>query len=277
MLSKKSLTVLGSNITYLDEGVRENPAVLLIHGFPESSLLWKDIIPAIISSGYRAIAPDLPGFGGSDRFINTPHTWDNYVNFITSFLESLQIESIHLVVHDWGGLIGLRWARMNPERILSLVVTDTVYCSAYEWHNMAQRLQDPDHGEMAIEKMAEKTTWFSRMKQMMPTIAPEVLNDFYRIYETIESRKVALELYRSGDLRSLINHRGDLKRIKKPATIIWGDKDPFVSKEFAYKLQQEELPHASVHIVDDAGHFIHIEAADVVSQIVKDHLAAIKN
>ncbi|WP_369405543.1 alpha/beta fold hydrolase [Aneurinibacillus tyrosinisolvens] len=103
--------------------------MLLIHGFPESSLLWKDIVPSIVSSGYRAIAPDLPGFGGSDRFLNHPHTWENYINFVTSFLEGLQVGKTHLVLHDWGGLIGLRWSRMNPEKVLSLVVTDTVYCA----------------------------------------------------------------------------------------------------------------------------------------------------
>jgi haloalkane dehalogenase len=86
------------------------------------------------------------------------------VNFVTSFLERLQVEKVHLLLHDWGGLIGLEWARLNPEMVLSLVVTDTVYCADYEWNGMAQKLQDVEHGEFAIEKMADKTTWSQTMK-----------------------------------------------------------------------------------------------------------------
>jgi haloalkane dehalogenase len=198
------------------------------------------------------------------------------VNFVTSFLERLQVEKVHLLLHDWGGLIGLEWARLNPEMVLSLVVTDTVYCADYEWNGMAQKLQDVEHGEFAIEKMDDKTTWSQTMKQLIPRIKPEVLKDFYRIYETDESRKVALELYQSGDLTRLTNHKGELRRLNKPATIIWGEKDPFVSKEYAYKLHNEELPNASVNIVPGAGHFIHIESADAVSQIVKDHFDRLK-
>ncbi|MGX6443493.1 alpha/beta fold hydrolase [Neobacillus sp. K501] len=106
---KKNITVNNLNISYMEQGSEAAPPVLLIHGVPESSMLWKHIMPEIASLGFRAIAPDLPGFGQSERFPNES-SWENYVSFIEDFMAALELDKIHLIVHDWGGMIGLRWA-----------------------------------------------------------------------------------------------------------------------------------------------------------------------
>ncbi|MDE5414499.1 alpha/beta fold hydrolase [Alkalihalobacterium chitinilyticum] len=267
---KKQIKIKGQNVAYLDFGHTDDPVVLLIHGVPESSMLWKDIIPAIVSEGYRTIAPDLPGFGQSERF-NETSSWERYEQFVTDFLNELQLEQVHIVLHDWGGLIGLRWASSNTERVNSLIITDTTFTPDYTWHKAAQIWQTPGKGEELIKQMSNKGLWFAGMKKEVPGVGEDVLEDFFQIFSSDNTRSAILELYRSGDMKKVIPYQGKLKQINKPVTIIWGEKDPYVSTDYAYKLRDQEFPHAKVHIIPDAGHFIHIEVPEATQTFVKEH------
>jgi pimeloyl-ACP methyl ester carboxylesterase len=273
MLKKKTVTVNNLNISYLDEGSKDAPPVLLLHGVPESSLLWKHVLPEVASMGFRALAPDLPGFGQSDRF---PYesTWGNYLSFIDDFLEALELEKVHLVVHDWGGLIGLRWACDYPEKVESLIISDTSLIPGYTWHPLAQKWRTPGLGESVVEAMANKKAWMENMKQEIPSVEQAILEDFFAIFERAETRNVILELYRSAN-RQLIEPYQKLSEIKKPVSILWGENDPYISTEFAYKTRDFQFPHAQIGIIPDTGHFIHVEAPERVIPFVKGHFESI--
>lgn len=270
MLTKKIMMSHNKRVSYFDQGDKSRPAVLLLHGFPESSMMWKDVIPAIESCGFRAIAPDLPGFGESEIFEKTA-TWENYIEFVSDFLNELNIEKVHLVLHDWGVLIGLRWACEYTDKVLSLIISDGPFTSEFEWPGFAKTWRTAGEGEESIAQVT-KENFAARMKLLMPGVTEEVLNDFYMSYE---NKRVPLELYRSGDLEKLKPYQGKLKHITVPATIIWGENDPFISKEFAYKLRDEEIPHAQVYILLNTGHFIYVEDPERTVHIVKEHLSRI--
>ena len=85
---------------------------LCLHGFPETSYMWRDVLEALADSGRRALAPDLPGFGNSPP--DPPGTWERQTKAVERFRNEVGLERIALVVHDWGGLIGLRWACEHP-------------------------------------------------------------------------------------------------------------------------------------------------------------------
>ncbi|OUM88218.1 MAG: hypothetical protein BAA01_08605 [Bacillus thermozeamaize] len=272
-MEKRRMYLKNKAVAYIDQGENSSEPVLLLHGVPESSLLWKEIIPVIVSSGFRAIAPDLPGFGQSERF-DEPCTWERYLQFVTEFTESLKIGKFHLVVHDWGGLIGLKWACEHPERILSLIVSDSTLSPEYRWHPIARKWRKPGEGEEVMEKYADRERWMAAMKREIPSADEEILNDFYRVLQTHQNRQVILDLYRSANHKLVENHE-KLSQLKVPVTILWGENDPYIHSDFAYKLREYSFHHAEVHVIPDAGHFIHVEVPEKVKALVAKHFASL--
>jgi haloalkane dehalogenase len=106
------------------EGGRD--PLLCLHGFPESSHMWRAVLAAVADSGRRALAPDLPG--------DPPGTWERQVEAVERFRSALGLERVALAVHDWGGLIGLRWACDHPGATSALVVSNTGFFPDGRWH-----------------------------------------------------------------------------------------------------------------------------------------------
>ena len=114
----------GLRLAHLDEG--EGPPVVFFHGEPTWSFLWRKVIPPVRDAGFRCIAPDLPGFGRSDKPIELDwYSYDRHVASVAPLLEELDVRDGTVVVHDWGGPIGLRLAVEHPDRIARIVILDT--------------------------------------------------------------------------------------------------------------------------------------------------------
>src|SRR6185437_3022963 len=112
----------GLRIHYVDEGPHAAPPVLLLHGEPTWSYLYRTMIPIIASAGYRAIAPDLVGFGRSDKpTAREDYTYQRHVDWMSGVVTGLDLQNITLVCQDWGGLIGLRLVAAMPERFARVV------------------------------------------------------------------------------------------------------------------------------------------------------------
>lgn len=113
-------------VHFVDEGPRDGPVVLCMHGQPSWSYLYRKMIPLFVARGYRTIAPDLVGFGRSDKpSERSDYTYARHVGWITALISALDLNEITLVCQDWGGLIGLRVATENPERFAAIVVANT--------------------------------------------------------------------------------------------------------------------------------------------------------
>lgn len=119
---KKSVTVNGSKIAYVDEGAGQ--PVLFLHGNPTSSYLWRNIIP-YVTGGYRAVAPDLIGMGDSDK-PDIGYTFEDHAAYIDGFISALGLKDLILVVHDWGSAIGMRHARMNGNNVAALAFMEAI-------------------------------------------------------------------------------------------------------------------------------------------------------
>ncbi|GAA6151361.1 haloalkane dehalogenase [Pseudoteredinibacter isoporae] len=114
-------------VHYLDEGPRDGDIVLLMHGEPSWCYLYRKMIPVLVDAGLRVIAPDLPGFGRSDKpSKRSDYTYQRHVNWMQSALDQLDINHITLVCQDWGGLIGLRLLAENPDRFVRAVAANTM-------------------------------------------------------------------------------------------------------------------------------------------------------
>lgn len=114
----------GLRLAHLDEG--EGPPVVFVHGEPTWSYLWRHVMPPVLDAGFRCIAPDHAGFGRSDKPVDLDwYSYDRHAELFVALLDELDLRDVTMVVHDWGGPIGLRAAVERPERVSRLVITDT--------------------------------------------------------------------------------------------------------------------------------------------------------
>ncbi|HEU4976331.1 MAG TPA: alpha/beta fold hydrolase [Baekduia sp.] len=126
MFPSRHAEVDGLRLAYLDEGDPGAPAVWLMHGEPTWSFLWRRVIPPLVEAGFRCVAPDLAGFGRSDKPEDLGwYSYDRHVALMSGLLEQLDLSGATMVVHDWGGPIGLRLAVEHRERFDRLVILDT--------------------------------------------------------------------------------------------------------------------------------------------------------
>jgi len=148
--------------------------VLCVHGYPETSYMWRHVLPACAAAGWRAFAPDLPGFGDSP--VAPPHTWQRAVEAIEAFRTDLGLAPVVLVAHDWGGLIGLRWACDHPEAVRALVISDTGFFADGRWHGLAKEMQTEGKGEELMANMSrEGLAGAKRFAQQIPGARLEVV------------------------------------------------------------------------------------------------------
>ncbi len=140
-------------VHYLDEGPKDGPLVLALHGEPSWSYLYRTMIPPLVEAGYRVIAPDLPGFGRSDKPASKQdYTYQRFVDWMTvALIEELDLSGITLVCQDWGGLIGLRLVAENPERFDRYVVANTMLPTGD---------REPGEAFLAWQKFSQETEDF---------------------------------------------------------------------------------------------------------------------
>ncbi len=245
-------------LAYRTAGPEDGPPVLLLHGWPQSSWMWRASVDALGDAGFRAIAPDLPGYGSSPP--RMPATWHNHMAALQEFFEALAIDSAALVVHDWGGLIGLRWACDHPGSANALVVSDTGLFPDGRWHGFAKVLQTPGEGEQAIEQMTREA-FGAVFSQVSTGMTDEDLDEYHRPFLTPEGRQAQLDLYRSGDFSELEPYEGRLGALNVPTLLLWGENDPFAPLSGAHRFLKQ-IPGAELEVIDGVGHFVTDDAPD---------------
>jgi haloalkane dehalogenase len=138
-------------VHYVDEGPRDGAPVLLMHGEPSWSYLYRKMIPVLVDAGLRAVAPDLVGFGRSDKPTpRTEYTYQRHVDWMTAVLEQLDLQGVTLVCQDWGGLIGLRLVAEHPERFARVVAANTFLPTGdqqlpdafFAWRDFSQTVEE---------------------------------------------------------------------------------------------------------------------------------------
>ena len=114
-------------IQYIDEGNKKHPVVLLLHGEPSWSYLYRSMIPKLVAAGLRVVAPDLVGFGKSDKpAAQADYTYAKHIDWMQKVVDHLELKNINIFIQDWGGLIGLRLLTANPDNFSSVVAANTM-------------------------------------------------------------------------------------------------------------------------------------------------------
>jgi haloalkane dehalogenase len=226
--------------------------VLLLHGFPESSYMWRHLLPALAGAGRHAIAPDLPGYGDSPA--DLPGTWERQVEAVERFRAALGLDRAALVLHDWGGLIGLRWACDNPGVASAIVVANTGFFPDGRWHGMANMLRTEGEGEKLVSEL-DRTGMTRMLRAVGRGFGDQAIDHYFKAFTTEERRQGILDLYRSGDFEKLEPYAGKLAALGVPLLALWGEDDVFAPPAGAYRFAKE-VPGAKVVVIEDAGHFV---------------------
>ena len=229
-----------------------------MHGYPSSSFMWRRPIEALADAGWRVVAPDLPGFGDSEP--DRPGTWERQVENLERFHTGLGLDDVLLVVHDWGGLIGLRWACDHPDAVRALSISDTGFFPDGKWHGMAQMMRTEGEGEQFMDN-ATRELLGAALGQISTGMTEADHDECWKCLSTPERRANVLEMYRSGDFEKLAAYDGKLAGLGVPTKIIWGEHDEFAPPASAQRLAGE-IPGAELVVLEGAGHFVVEDATE---------------
>ena len=245
-------------------------AVVCLHGVPGSGRDFRRLLPETEKIA-RSIAFDLPGFGRADKPRDFPYSIEGYQTWLAPALDQLGIQRAHLVLHDFGGPIGLMWAAMNPQKVASIILIDTGVLADYRWHLLGRLWRTPRIGE-AVQAGTTRPLfklWMRRgnIRGLDPQWLDELIDEDER-----RTRSATLKLYRNTDDPGSPLLGQALAPHAKQALVIWGRRDPYISWRYADR-QRDTFPNAKVHVWNDCGHWPHVQhpgrTADTVTAFLR--------
>ena len=255
----------GLRMHYLDEGA--GAPVLLLHGEPTWSFLYRKLIPELTGVA-RCVAPDYFGFGRSDKPTDRGwYSYDRHAESVTRLVRELDLQEITVVVQDWGGPIGFRFAVENPERVARLVVLNTgigARAPNDEWLRFQSFMRRVDTEIVAGQLI--------RLSLVQPT-SDEVIAGYDAPFPTPESRVGIVQFCElvatSSDHPSapaMLRVRDELQKLDRPALVLFGDGDPIFSRRAAEAMARL-LPGAELAApVEGAGHFVQEDRGEWLGQ-----------
>ncbi len=247
-----SETDRAAGLAYRAAGERGERVAVFVHGYPESSYMWRHALDAAAGAGWFALAPDLPGYGDSEP--EPPGTWERHVEALDRFVNALELPPVALVTHDWGVPIGLRWACDRAGAARALVISDGGFFADRRWHDLANVMRTPGEGERLVRSYTREG-FAELMRSVSTGIDERAVEEYWKGFDGDTRRMGHLELYRSGEFSKLVPYEGRLAALKLPALIVWGAQDRFAGVKMAHRFHQE-LAGSELEIIDDAGHFV---------------------
>jgi haloalkane dehalogenase len=259
----------GLRMHFVDHGVGR--PVLLLHGEPTWSFLYRKLIPVLADGGLRAVAPDLFGFGRSDKPTDPAfYSYERHVSSLTEFVNQLDLSRVTLVVHDWGGPIGLRVAVENPDRFARLVVLNTGLFSPSErwptpgfmqWRNFAERVGlDLPAGSIVRSGCLHEPP-------------ADVIAAYDAPFDTRESKAGAaafpLLVPLSEDdagAGEMLAVREALSRWNKPALVLFSDSDPVFPAGAATAMARLIPTVREPEIIEGAAHFLQEDRGEQIAE-----------
>ncbi len=271
------LEVDGLRIHYVDEGPPEAEIVLMMHGEPSWSFLYRHMIPIFVAAGYQAIAPDLVGFGKSDKLAKRhDYTYQRHVDWMASWVETLDLREITLIGQDWGSLIGLRLVAEHPERFSRVVVAngglptgDQRLPAAFKaWQQFSQRVP-----RLPISRIMNMGTQTKLSREVRAAYEAPFPDESYKEGARIFPALVPIS---PDDPAAEPNRRAweRLRQFDKPFLTAFSDGDPITRGGDRYfrKLVPGAAgqPHTTI---EGAGHFLQEDKGPELARVVLDFMA----
>lgn len=288
-ITTRSIPLPALRMQALEAGPASGPLVLLLHGFPELSESWRDVLPLLGAAGYHAVAPDLRGYGGTDRPASG-YDMDTLAGDVVQLARYLQPgRPAHVVGHDWGGGIAYHVAAWHPDVVDRLAVVNCPHPSvlarriwrpaqfARSWYMFFFQLPVlPEralsaHGGAAVPRMI-------RRAMVNPSRVDDArLAPYAAHFAHPDAARAAVDYYRQA-IRGLFTPSGARRllqhypRIRAPFRLVWAEEDIALGKELTVDLEPYFTQPPDVRYLPGVGHFAPLEAPDAVASLLLEHL-----
>jgi haloalkane dehalogenase len=259
-------------LAHLDEG--DGPPVVFVHGEPTWSFLWRKVIPPVRDAGFRCLAPDLVGFGRSDKPTDLGfYSYDRHVELAATLLEDLDVRGATIVVHDWGGPIGLRLAVEHPQRIERIVILDTGLFTG------RQRMTD---AWTAFRDFVERTEDLPVGMLVRGACHEDPGDEVIAAYDApfpnpaskAGARAFPLLIPRAPEGPGAAAGRRVLEALdedRRPTLMLWADNDPILPLSVGERFA-ETIGRPAPRAIEHAGHFLQEDQGPLIGALIADWL-----
>ena len=277
----RTAQVKGLNLFYREAGPENAPAVVLLHGFPSSSHMFRDLIP-ILATRYHVIAPDYPGFGYSDapRADQFEYTFDHLAEIVNRLLEQKEIRNYSIYIQDYGSPIGFRLATAHPERVQAIISQNG---NAYEeglsafwaeylkpyWTERNAETEAKMRGLLSLE--ATKMQYLTGVRDA-EQVSPDAWQHDQALLDRAGNQEIQLDLFYDyrNNLKLYSAWHEYLRTKKPPVLLVWGKNDEIFVEPGARAFLRDQ-PEAELHLLD-TGHFALEEDAETIGRLMLDFL-----
>ena len=251
--------------------VGDGPPVVMLHGEPAWSLIWRKMIPPLRDSGYRCLALDHAGFGRSDKPLDPAwHSLERHAGLTGALLEQLDLRDVTLVVHDWGGPIGLTVALSHQDRVDRVVILDTAIDPREPWTSDTW---------VRFREFIEETQDLPVGEGMRATCFHDPGDDVVHAYEapfpTPESkaalRGLPMSVPRNPDEALVDAFHDALRRDPRPVLTMWGEHDLFLTLASGQRMAAR-LGRGIDHVIPEAGHALQEDQGPMIAALIADWL-----
>lgn len=282
MTTYRTVSIDGLDIFYREAGSRDNPTILLLHGFPTSSHMFRNLIPALADK-FHLVAPDYPGYGNSSMpTVNEfDYTFDHLTEIVEKFIDAIDLKKYSLYVMDYGAPIGYRIAAKYPERVQSLIVQNG---NAYEeglrefWEPIKAYWQErsPENADkLKYLVTLEATKWqYTNGVRNPEAISPDTWTMDQLFLDRLGNEEIQLALFYSYGTNPLLYPQWQeyFRKYQPPTLIVWGKNDYIFPAEGAYPYQRD-LKDVEFHLLD-TGHFALEEEGEAIANYITQFLAS---
>ncbi len=277
-------TVNGVRLHYVEKG--EGPAILLVHGFPESWWSWRCQIGPLAEAGFRVIALDLRAYGQSE--LRGPYDIDTLARDLSLLLGHLGIARANIVGHDWGGGLAWHFVATHPELVLRVAILNAPHPAPFQkalrggdlrqlvrsWYMFFFLL--PRLPELLVT--ANDGAWTRHFYRHVDGthFGKDELAPFFEALQRPGAAKAAIDYYRAAMKRGL-REGGSFQsypKVTAPALIIWGMQDRSLGFDSLVPGTRDWVSNLRVERIDDAGHFVHCERPERVNRLLRDFFSA---
>ena len=276
----RTIVVEGHRVFYRDAGDPKNPSILLLHGFPTSSHMFRELFP-LLADRFHIVAPDLLGFGFSDAPSRAKfkYTFENLTNIVDAFTKAAGLTRYAIYVFDYGAPIGFRLAARHPERVTALISQNG---NAYEeglsegWNPIQKYWSEPTEANRAALKnfLAPETTKFQYVHGVSDEtrVAPESYTLDSALLARPGNEEIQLDLFLdyASNVALYPKFQQYLRTAKPPLLAVWGKNDPFFLPAGAEAFKRDD-PNAEVRFYD-TGHFALETHAREIADAIRDFL-----
>jgi pimeloyl-ACP methyl ester carboxylesterase len=279
-MKNQTITVDGQTIFYREAGDKEKPTILLLHGFPTSSHMFRNVIPALADK-FHLVAPDYPGFGYSsmppvDRF---EYTFDHLAEIVDNFVTEIGLERYSLYVMDYGAPVGYRLAVKHPEKIEALIVQNG---NAYDeglgefWEPLRAYWSEPNEkNKNALKKFLtiEATKWqYTHGVKDENAISPDNWIHDQLLLDRPGNNEIQLQLFYDYKSNPPLYSQWQeyFRKYQPPTLVVWGRNDIIFPKEGAIPYQRD-LENVQIHLLN-TGHFALEEEGEQIAELISRFL-----